>query len=61
MGDPALKLAYPKLNIETTEIGDTLKALETVTIDGKIINDYGLYDFNGKVYITVLDKVLVQH
>ena len=60
LGDPALKLAYPKLNIETTEIGDTLKALETVTIDGKILNDYGLYDFNGKVYITVLDKEITR-
>ncbi|HIE72729.1 MAG TPA: type IX secretion system sortase PorU, partial [Flavobacteriales bacterium] len=32
LGDPALRLAYPEFNIETTLIADTLKALAEVTI-----------------------------
>ena len=58
LGDPALRLSYPKYNVVTTDISDTLKALEEVTIDGKIIDSDGLLlsDFNGIVYPTVFDK-----
>ena len=58
LGDPALRLSYPKYNIETTDISDTLKALEEVTISGKVTDSDGilLSDFNGVVYPTVFDK-----
>ena len=42
LGDPALCLAYPKYNVETTSIADTLKALGKVTIEGKIVDAYGI-------------------
>ena len=58
LGDPALRLSYPKYNVVTTDISDTLKALEEVTIYGKIVDSDGLLlsDFNGIVYPTVFDK-----
>lgn len=58
LGDPALRLSYPKYNVETTYISDTLKALEEVTIYGKVVDSDGLLlgDFNGIVYPTVFDK-----
>ena len=58
LGDPALRLSYPKYNVVTTDISDTLKALEEVTIYGKVVDSDGLLlgDFNGIVYPTVFDK-----
>lgn len=70
IGDPAQYLAYPKLKIETTSINgiaitgsetspvDTLKALQTVTIEGRIVHQDGqpVSDFNGVVYPTLFDK-----
>jgi len=66
IGDPALKLAFPKLNVQTTTIegatyvpgNDTLKALTLVTIGGEVTDNSGglLTDFNGLVYPTVYDK-----
>lgn len=68
LGDPALKLAYPKERITTTNINnnpvititDTLKALSKVTIKGFISNKNGqkISDFNGIIYPTVYDKKL---
>ncbi|MCP4124961.1 MAG: type IX secretion system sortase PorU [Bacteroidetes bacterium] len=67
IGDPALKLAFPRLKVQTTNIeganympgNDTLKALTLVTIDGEVTDNSGilLSDFNGLVYPTVYDKV----
>ena len=47
LGDPALKLAYPRYKIQTTSIQDTLNALMEVTINGEIQNEDSvrLYDF----------------
>ncbi|MEY2764262.1 MAG: hypothetical protein RLZZ205_686 [Bacteroidota bacterium] len=69
LGDPALKLNYPKYEIKTTTINgidaavfsDTLKALEEVTIQGKIVNNIGeIQDhFNGVIYPVVYDKAAV--
>ena len=57
LGDPALRLAYPKYNINTTVINDTLKALSEVTIEGEVVDDGTvLSDFNGTIYSTVFDK-----
>lgn len=66
IGDPALKLAYPKYNIKTNTINgvsvdlaiDTLKALRKITITGEIQdqNNQKLTGFNGIIYPSVLDK-----
>jgi hypothetical protein len=66
LGDPALQMAYPQLNVVTTSIAtkdqpsgsDTLKALSTVTITGEIRDDNGnkVTGFNGTVIPTVYDK-----
>jgi len=75
LGDPALCLAYPEFQVETTNIPDTLKALGEVTIEGRVINDYGLVEpaevarnsrtgildsFNGTVFVTVYDKEITR-
>lgn len=67
LGDPAVRMRYPKYKIAATEINgtnislatDTLKALSTVTIKGEVRDDNGnkLTGFNGVVYPTVYDKV----
>ncbi|MBL7137836.1 MAG: type IX secretion system sortase PorU [Bacteroidales bacterium] len=59
LGDPALKMAYPNLNVVTTAItSDTLMALSEVTISGEVQNENGTLasGFNGLVLPTVLDK-----
>ncbi len=66
IGDPALKLAYPKYNVKTNTINgvsinqatDTLKALSKITITGEIRdeNDQKFSSFNGVIYPTVFDK-----
>jgi hypothetical protein len=66
IGDPALKMAYPDFTVKTTNITgletqlslDTLKALSSVTISGKIIDNNGniVSDFNGHLQAEVFDK-----
>lgn len=66
LGDPALKIAYPVYNIETTAINnvaksssaDTLVALSTATISGRITdqNNNLVSDFNGTLNAVVYDK-----
>ena len=66
LGDPALTMVYPKLNVQTTHINnielasftDTLKALEEVDFKGKVTDSNGnfLNNFNGFIYPTVFDK-----
>lgn len=58
LGDPALCLAYPKHQIVLTEVQDSVKALGTVTMSGKVIDENGnlLSNFNGEVYPKVYDK-----
>lgn len=63
IGDPALKLAYPKHKVTMTALNgvdpavnsDTLKALSHIVIEGEIRNhqDQLLTGFNGKIYTTV--------
>ena len=61
LGDPALRLSYPQLEVKTTAITDTLKALGRVTIEGQI-EDQGmlLSNFRGIVYSTVYDKEIIK-
>jgi flagellar hook assembly protein FlgD len=68
IGEPSLKLALPKFKVETNFVNgkiadttfiDTLKALQKVKIEGSI-KDYQnnlVSNFNGKIYVTVFDKV----
>lgn len=67
LGDPALKMAYPEYNVETTHINgqdvsgsslDTLKARQTVEVKGIVSNANHEIDtqFNGLVDIKVYGK-----
>lgn len=66
LGDPALMIAYPNLNVVTTSVktgspateNDTLKALTQVTIEGEVREGGNLAaDFNGTVLPTIYDKI----
>lgn len=66
MGDPSMDLGLPVNVVNTTHInqkpvntqGDTIQALQTVTIAGNItdLNGHMLSDFNGTIFPTVFDK-----
>jgi len=66
LGDPALKLNYPKdkitslklNNIDINQATDTLKALSKITISGQLEDKNAriLDQFNGILYPTVFDK-----
>ncbi|MCI5057140.1 MAG: type IX secretion system sortase PorU [Flavobacteriales bacterium] len=58
LGDPAIRLAYPRYNVITTTVPDTVKALSKVTISGYVANDANvkIHDFNGVIYPVVYDK-----
>lgn len=67
LGDPALKMAYPKYDIVATTINDqpleaftdTLKALSLVTISGEVRNGANLMeDFSGLLFPSIFDKVV---
>jgi len=67
LGDVALRIAYPKVEVYTTELNgqaidplepDTIRSLQLVTFKGFVGDENGvkLTDFNGFVYPTVYDK-----
>lgn len=65
LGDPALRLAYPKYSVRTTmtevdgiESSDTLSALSKVTVSGEIVDADGNVknSFNGIIHPKVYDK-----
>jgi hypothetical protein len=68
LGDPSMRLAYPKYNVVTTSVNgktpeqfpDTLSALEQVTITGFVSADgvTPMTDFNGVLTPTIFDKPL---
>jgi hypothetical protein len=71
LGDPSLKLAFPRYHVGVTTINgksanasepDTLSALEKSIITGTILNDNGevMTSFNGKIFLTVFDKVQIR-
>ncbi len=67
LGDPAVKLALPQLNVlvdsvngtEVSVFTDTLKALSHVSISGHIEDDLGnpINNFNGLIFPTIYDKI----
>ncbi len=67
LGDPAVRLAYPRYDCKTTSINavnllstatDTVHALDRVTIKGYVTDKSGnlMPNFNGTLYPTVFDK-----
>jgi len=67
LGDPALRLAFPKYKVRTKSINgnensDSVKigAMEKVTIEGEVTDNTGnlLTNYNGKTAITIYDKSL---
>ncbi|MFQ5335938.1 MAG: type IX secretion system sortase PorU, partial [Flavobacteriales bacterium] len=53
LGDPAVQLAYPRYNVVTTSVQDTIRALSKVTVSGYISdpgNGQKIVDFNGVIY-----------
>jgi hypothetical protein len=66
IGDPAMKLAFPKPNIRLTEINDMpisgqiepLNALSRAKIKGEIVDELGviLSDYSGTLTATIFDK-----
>ena len=68
LGDPALKMSYPKYRIITSAINnndvngssvDTLKAMQEIEVRGFVADDNGvkLTNYNGFVYPVVYDKI----
>ena len=68
IGDPAMKLAFPKPNIKLTKINDvaiteatdTLKALSYVKLAGEVTDRSGniINNYNGTLSTTIYDKVI---
>lgn len=65
LGDPALRLAYPELEVITTRINgedigqlpDTLQALSKITVEGEVVlPGKGMESFNGTLHTIVFDK-----
>lgn len=66
LGDPAMKLAFPKQDIRLTEVNDvpvggvlpTLEALGRVKLKGIVASPNGqiITNYNGKVSVTLYDK-----
>lgn len=66
LGDPAVTLGFPTLNVQATAVNgnpvatqtDTLSATEAVTIDGDVRDGNGALQtgFNGTVYLSLFDK-----
>ncbi|MCL2289368.1 MAG: type IX secretion system sortase PorU [Bacteroidetes bacterium] len=69
IGDPAMRIGIPNYDVQTDEILgedlqkiDTLKALDKVTVKGRITDDVGrtLTNFNGNIYPSIFDKSVKQ-
>ncbi len=65
LGDPALKMSYPRYTVETLSYKDlngnpidTLNALSQVVVSGRILDDNGVFmpSFNGEIVPVVFDK-----
>ncbi|MEK7256688.1 MAG: type IX secretion system sortase PorU, partial [Bacteroidota bacterium] len=69
LGDPSMQLALPNFKVATTKVNghdldtvvvDTIRALQKVTIEGEVQDDFGnlMSNFNGVVYPTIFDKTV---
>lgn len=68
VGDPALKIVFPKPKVELTkvngveisEFNESLRALDKVIIEGKVVDNntnQTLVGFQGKVGVVIFDKI----
>jgi hypothetical protein len=67
LGDPALRLAFPKYKVVATTINntafssphDTLKALSKITIEGEVLDNGNalMTTFNGTASVSIYDKI----
>ena len=56
-GDPCCRLAVPQLGVEFTSAPDTLVALATTRVSGRIVDDeQNTYSGNGVLYVHVFDS-----
>lgn len=70
IGDPAMRLAFPKKSIRLTKLNgiplgqatDTLKALSKIKLEGEVINESGslMTDYNGVLEAKVFDKNVIR-
>jgi len=58
LGDPSMQMAYPKYQVITDAMPDTIKAFQLVTVTGFVADETGnpLSAYNGVVFPTVYDK-----
>ncbi|MEM9022915.1 MAG: type IX secretion system sortase PorU, partial [Bacteroidota bacterium] len=58
LGDPALQLAYPEFNVVTTNMPDTIRALDKVKVSGYVADAQGQVNtgFNGTIFPLIYDK-----
>ncbi len=58
LGDPAMRLAYPRQQVFTTFVTDTARTLEEVEVRGYVADRNGnkLNDFSGIIYPTIFGK-----
>lgn len=57
-GDPAMRLAIPKYEVQITAITpDTIKALSKIRVHGKILKNNNYWDdYKGKIFLTAFDS-----
>lgn len=56
LGDPLLRLAVPRYDIEFTQSPDSLKALQVTTVGGRIVDDLGqTLTADGTVFVDLYD------
>ncbi|MGV4413115.1 type IX secretion system sortase PorU [Chryseobacterium sp. T1] len=60
LGDPAMKMARPKKQMEITTIPDQIRALDFIKINGQVNKADGSLDssFNGRVIINIFEQKL---
>ncbi len=58
LGDPSMQMAYPRYKAITTEVSDTMRALDRITVRGEIQTPEGIKAsyYNGVIYPTLYDK-----
>jgi hypothetical protein len=58
LGDPSMQMAYPRYQVITESMPDTIKAFQPVSVSGYLADELGnpLTNYNGVVYPSVFDK-----
>lgn len=58
LGDPSMQMAYPRYQVVTEDVTDTIRAFQQVRVSGYIADEAGnpVPGYNGVVYPSVYDK-----